>query len=68
MQEIAPMEFRIHFNPKKPKKTLQKHFTPEEVRKIFEENKNFFDTLVKSGYTNEEASIFVLEHCEKGKT
>jgi len=62
------MEIRIKFIPEKPKKrpkSPQKHFSAEDVRKIFEENKNFFDNLVKSGYSNEEASIFVLNHCEK---
>jgi hypothetical protein len=40
-------------------------FSANDVRKIFLANQDFFNDLVKFGYSEEDASKFILSHCKK---
>ena len=47
--------------PQKP----QMQLSPNDVRKLFEVNQQFFKDLVALGHTEEEASRFILSHGKK---
>lgn len=63
------MDIHIHFDPPKPKKPTDTGITPEMARKIFKNNEEFLESLLKMGYNEEEAAKLVLLHGKAdGKT
>jgi len=49
--------------PKPQKPQLQ--LSPNDVRKLFENNRELFSDMVKMGYSEEDASKMVLAHGKK---